>query len=404
VADLVIKLPDVGEGVAEAEITELLVSVGDRVSEDQPLVAVLTDKATVEIPSPATGTVTWIGIAVGDVAAVGSPLLRVDTDMVDRGEAVTSLASAGFLAEAASAGATPVTGGAWTDAQVVERPLASPAVRAHAREKGIDLGLVRGTGPAGRILRSDLDTFVGSHAATREAVNDVDGVEEIRLSGLRRAIARRVQESARQIPHFSYIEEIDVTDLEALRADLNAAKGNGRPHLTVLPFVMRAIAHSAKRFPDINARFDETTETLSRYAGVHLGIATQTAAGLVVPVIRDVSARSLWSCAEEVARLAASARAGHAGREELTGSTLTITSLGALGGVATTPIINAPEVAIVGVNRISTRPVWRGDAFAPRKMMNLSSSFDHRVVDGWTAAEFIQALRELLERPVRILV
>lgn len=406
-AELVIKLPDVGEGVAEAEIVEILVKVGDPVRADQPLVAVLTDKATVEIPSPADGVVRWIGFEVGAVAATGSPLVKLGVEA--DGEVETSKPSSDTPAQPApmsmptlapparSPESAPVA-----HAERTGRVLASPAVRAYAREKGADLASVPGTGPDGRILRSDIDASLADIAATRDDPDD--GIERIQVAGIRRVIADRLQDTVRRIPHFSYVEEVDVTDLEALRAELNAAKGEDRPRLTLLPFLMRALVMSVRDFPDLNARFDDANGTLLRYGSVHLGIATQTPSGLVVPVVRNAQRLTIWESAAEIARLAEAARAGVATREELGGSTLSITSLGALGGLATTPIINSPEVAIVGVNKINVRSVWRGDSFHPRKVMNLSSSFDHRIVDGWTAAEFIQAVRTLLETPLRLLV
>lgn len=421
--ELVIKLPDVGEGVAEAEIAELLVKVGDAVKEDQPLAAVLTDKATVEIPSPAVGRVTWVGYAVGDVAAVGSPLVKLELNghsavseapvaakpVADRPVAKPDV-NADAVVSGKGHGVTQDDGAQTLSLSVVggtQRAVAAPAVRAYARERGVDLRLVTGSGAAGRILRADVDAFrarrgqLPTHGKREVTDNEV---EKIKVAGLRRAIAHHVQDATRRIPHFSYIEEIDVTELEALRAELNAAKTEDRPRLTVLPFLMCALVRAVRKFPEMNARFVDENDIVERHRGVHLGIATQTPNGLMVPVVRHVEVLTLWQCAAEIARIAAMARAGSATRDELSGSTLSITSLGALGGLATTPIINAPEVAIVGVNKISVRPVWRGNGFEPRKIMNLSSSFDHRVIDGWNAAEFIQYVRSLLESPARIFV
>jgi 2-oxoisovalerate dehydrogenase E2 component (dihydrolipoyl transacylase) len=278
-------------------------------------------------------------------------------------------------------------------------------VRAHARDHGVDLRFVRGSGPAGRILRKDVDTYIaraGQGQVPASGLIPNTAVEEIKIAGLRRRIAQRMQDTMRRVPHFSYIEEVDVTDLEALRADVNETRKPGRPRLTVLPFLMRALVMALHDYPQMNARFDDGTDTLYRHGGAHIGIAIQTPNGLVVAVVRHAEARTIWDCAAEVQRLTESARTGTISREELTGSTITITSLGALGGFASTPVINSPEVAIVGINKIATRAVWRSAAFEPRKIMNLSSSFDHRIVDGWDAAQFIQHLRSLLEAPAKI--
>jgi 2-oxoisovalerate dehydrogenase E2 component (dihydrolipoyl transacylase) len=286
-----------------------------------------------------------------------------------------------------------------------DRPLAAPAVRAAARDAGVDLRFVTGSGPAGRILREDVEAYLAAGARGPMPTNGLirnSAVEEIKIIGLRRRIAERLQDTVRRIPHFSYVEEVDVTDLEALRTDVNETRKSGRPRLTVLPFLMRAMVAALRDHPQINARYDDANDMLHRYGGVHIGIATQTPNGLMVPVVQHAEALTIWDCASEIARLSEAARSGTAKREELTGSTITITSLGALGGIVSTPIINSPEVAIVGVNKIAVRPVWRGAAFEPRKIMNLSSSFDHRIVDGWDAAQFIQKLRSLLEAPAKI--
>jgi 2-oxoisovalerate dehydrogenase E2 component (dihydrolipoyl transacylase) len=434
----VIKLPDVGEGVAEAEIVELPVKVGEPVREGDVLAAVMTDKATVEIPSPADGRVSWIGFEIGQKAAVGSELIKLE--VADAGAARSEPARARSedvaldnRAQAAheatappaqqprqvSTAQTPRPQPALSSAPQpalqpashlaprtsADRPLASPAVRAHARDHGVDLRFVRGSGPAGRILREDVDAYLAGAGQTQLPAHSLapnTAVEEIKIIGLRRRIAQRMQDTMRRIPHFSYIEEIDVTDLEALRADVNETRKPSRPRLTVLPFLMRALVMALRDFPQMNARFDDSTDTLHRYGGAHIGIAIQTPNGLMVAVVRHAEARTIWDCASEVQRLTDAARSGTITREELTGSTITITSLGALGGLASTPVINSPEVAIIGVNKIATRPVWRGAAFEPRKIMNLSSSFDHRIIDGWDAAQFIQHLRSLLEAPAKI--
>jgi 2-oxoisovalerate dehydrogenase E2 component (dihydrolipoyl transacylase) len=279
-------------------------------------------------------------------------------------------------------------------------------VRWRAREAGIDLRQVRGTGPAGRIRHEDLDVFLREGQTARPAGGrgpDMS-VEEVKVTGLRRRIAQNMAEAKRRIAHFSYVEEVDMTALEDLRGALNATPAPDRPRLTLLPFLMQAIVRAVADFPQMNALYDDEREILFRHGGVHVGIATQTPQGLMVPVLRHAEARDLWDCAAEAQRLAEAARAGRAGREELGGSTITITSLGALGGIVTTPVINRPEVAIIGVNRLAVRPVWQGGQFVPRKMMNLSSSFDHRVVDGYDAARFIQRIKALLEAPATIFI
>jgi 2-oxoisovalerate dehydrogenase E2 component (dihydrolipoyl transacylase) len=416
-----IKMPDIGEGIAEVELAAWHVSVGDTVAEDQVLADVMTDKATVEIPSPVAGRVAWLGGEPGQVFAVGAALIRIETtgaaQTAPRAAAPTPVASPvpprAVAAEAASA-TTPITVPA---PPAGERPIASPSVRRRAWELGIDLRHVRASGTAGRIVHADLDAYVKQHPAAPGAPTAAplatampaagvprDGVETIPVIGLRRKIALRMQEAKRRIPHFAYVEEVDVTELEALRAALNDRHAATRGKLTLLPFLMRAIAVAVVEHPQVNALFDDEKGVLTRHAAVHIGIATQTEVGLMVPVVRHAEALSLWQSAAEVARLAAAARAGSITRGELSGSTITITSLGPLGGIVTTPIINAPEVAIVGVNRIVERPMIRGGLVVPRQLMNLSSSFDHRVVDGQVAALFVQALRRLLEAPATLFV
>ncbi len=440
-AERTIKLPDVGEGIAEAEVVEWHVKVGDLVREDATLAAVMTDKATVEIPSPADGTVTWLGAEVGETVAVGAPLLQLEV-AGEAGEAPAAEASAESPAQApaqapASQRSVPEQPGtpevaepretpaprrepkpaappppepAPRPARPVgaprpegERPLASPAVRLRAREAGIDLRQVPGSGPAGRITHEDIDEFVAhGRPAAPAGLQRRTGVEEIKVTGLRRRIAERMALAKQRIPHITYVEEVDVTALEELRGRLNAETRGGRPRLTMLPLLMRALVRAIDELPKVNAQFDDEAGIIRRYAAVHIGVATQTDGGLMVPVVRHAEARSLWDCAAELTRLADAARAGTATREELTGSTITITSLGALGGIVTTPVINRPEVAIVGVNRMVVRPHWDGSGFVPRKMMNLSSSFDHRVIDGWDAAVFVQRVKALLETPAMI--
>jgi 2-oxoisovalerate dehydrogenase E2 component (dihydrolipoyl transacylase) len=425
----IIKLPDVGEGVAEAEIVEWHVEVGQSVLEDELLAAVMTDKATVEIPSPVAGTVVALGAEVGSVLAVGAELVRLEV----AGEGNEEVAAAPREAAAAQAPAEkpatprPATAPASAPQPAVvpsappppvtrapigpprppgEKPIASPAVRRRAREAGVDLRQVRGTGPAGRIGHDDLDAFLrGAPKAGRLAARAANTeVETVKIIGLRRRIAQKMAESKRRVAHFSYVEEVDVTALEALRATLNAENSQDRPRLTLMPFLMKALVKAIVDFPEMNALYDDEAETLERHGGVHIGVATQTPAGLMVPVVRHCESLSLWDCAAEVLRLAEAAREGRATRAELSGSTITITSLGALGGIVTTPVINRPEVAIIGPNKQVVRPVWQGEQFVPRTMMNLSSSFDHRVIDGYVAARFVQRIKGLLEAPATIFI
>jgi 2-oxoisovalerate dehydrogenase E2 component (dihydrolipoyl transacylase) len=406
--DFVIKLPDVGEGVAEAELVEWRVKVGDVVREDEILAAVMTDKATVEIPSPVNGAVAWLGASVGDQVAVGSPLVRLDVG----GKAPAEAPPPAEPPRPPPEPKPPETKGpphapprAAAPRLEGERPLASPAVRQRAREAGVDLRQVAGSGPAGRINQADLDAFLAQGRAEGERAPGFKRrreIEDVKLVGMRRKIAEKMALAKARIPHITYVEEIDVTALEELRATLNKRKRADQPKLTLLPFLMRAMVRALDEQPALNALFDDEAGVIHRHAGVHIGVATQTPAGLVVPVVRHAEARDLWDCARELDRLAQGARAGSSSREELSGSTITISSLGAMGGVATTPIINYPEVAVVGVNKIMMRPSWDGAGFVPRKMMNLSSSFDHRVVDGWDAAVFVQRIKALLETPAMI--
>ncbi len=432
----VFKLPDVGEGIAEAEVVSWHVAVGSMVAEDDPLVDVMTDKATVEIPSPRAGRVLAITGDPGDKIRVGAELLVLDVDndeaalpqdeAASPGAAVAPLAaptipipaaSAGPLLAAKKARRTPqasarekIEAPVASARPTVAKPLASPAVRRRAHELGIALQFIPGTGPAGRIGHADLDAYIASGGsaavlASRPAGSArLEGIEAIKIIGLRRRIAERMQESKRRIPHYSYVEEFDVTTLEELRAHLNARHGVDRPRLTLLPFLIRALVCAIPRFPQINALFDDEAGIVRRHAALHIGIATQTPQGLMVPVVRHAEALDLWEVASEISRLAAATRDGTAARDELSGSTLTITSLGPIGGIVTTPVINHPEVAIIGVNRIVERPVARGGQIVIRKMMNLSSSFDHRVVDGWEAAQFVQELKGLLEQPASLFV
>ena len=425
----VIRVPDIGEGIAEVELVTWNVQPGDSVTEDQHLADVMTDKATVEVPSPVHGKVISLGGAVGQVMAVGAELVRLEVE----GEGNLKENSASAPANKAQAApvsvavpapvATPVAPPASAPAPKAaparaarpaavarkegERPLAAPSVRRRALDLGIDLRLVHGSGPAARIEHHDLDAFAaggGQAAAVGSQYVERHGEEAIPVIGLRRKIAQKMQEAKRRIPHFSYVEEVDVTELEALRQRLNAIHGATRGKLTLLPFLARAMVLALRDFPQINARYDDEAGHVTRYDGVHLGVATQTDGGLMVPVLRHAEALDLWACAAGVARVAEGARTGKAARDELSGSTITITSLGTLGGIVTTPVINHPEVAIVGVNRIIERPMLRGGQVVARQLMNLSSSFDHRVVDGMDAARFIQAVRALLETPALLFV
>ncbi|SFJ52045.1 dihydrolipoamide acetyltransferase family protein [Aerobium aerolatum] len=421
-AEHVIKMPDVGEGVAEAELVEWNVKVGDLVREDTVLAAVMTDKATVEIPSPVEGKVSWLGGEIGEIIAVGSVILKIEVagdagatkdvadaetvepTPVEKIETPPEPAKAPAPAPKKPAPPGPYLGGG-APRPAGEKPLASPAVRLRAKEAGVDLRQVSGTGPAHRITHDDLDQFIarGTQPVAAGLRPDMT-VEEIKIVGMRRKIAEKMALAKSRIPHITYIEEVNVTALEELRAKLNAEKRADRPKLTLLPFLMRAMVKAIAEQPQINALFDDDAGVIHRHGGVHIGIAAQTSAGLVVPVVRHAEARDLWACGVEVSRLAEAAKAGTATREELSGSTITITSLGAMGGVATTPVINYPEVAIIGVNKMMIRPVWDGTQFIPAKMMNLSSSFDHRVIDGWDAAVFIQRIKTLLETPALIFV
>jgi len=426
----VFKLPDVGEGTAEAEIVAWHVAVGDTIHEDQHLVDVMTDKATVEMTSPVTGKVISLHGEPGSMAPVGAPLVVLDVEGAGNekptaGNGVTTPAKNGKAAPppapklegekkpppvakpvpaapVAQKTEAPAAAPAIVPRKPGDKPLASPAVRQRAQDLGIHLQFVAGSGPAGRISHADLDAYVarGTPAArVPSALVERHGEEEIKIIGLRRKIAEKMQESKRRIPHYAYVEEVDMTELEALRAHLNATKRADQPKLTLLPFLMRALVRILPEFPQINARFDDDAGVVHRFAPVHIGIATQTPNGLIVPVVRHAEARDLWDAAAEVARLAAATRDGKATREELSGSTITITSLGPLGGVVTTPVINHPEVAIIGPNAIIERPVVHNGHIAVRKMMNLSSSFDHRVVDGYDAAQFIQRIKALLQHP-----
>lgn len=455
----IIKTPDIGEGIAEVELVAWHVQVGETVTMDQVLADVMTDKATVEIPSPVAGRVLALSGSVGQTVAVGGELIRLEVagaGNVKEGSAPPPAAASSIVVQSGSAAKVaapaapttvrpePVEGLASlaqkgqrpaqperTDSSILssppstsrvpgERAIASPALRRRAWELGVDLEQVTGTGSGGRVMQADLEAYAQLHpspppiqeraaaapvAAARAPIGvEVSTQESIPVIGLRRRIALKMQESKRRIPHFTYVEEVDVTELEALRERLNAQWGKERGRLTVLPLLARAMVLALREFPQINARFDDDVGVVTRYGAVHLGVATQTDNGLMVPVLRHAEARDLWSCASEISRLAEVARSGKATREELSGSTITLTSLGALGGIVSTPVINHPEVAIVGVNRMVARAVVLRGAVVVRQMMNLSSSFDHRVVDGLDAAKFVQAVRAYLEVPATLFV
>jgi 2-oxoisovalerate dehydrogenase E2 component (dihydrolipoyl transacylase) len=453
----IIKMPDIGEGIAEVELVAWHVKVGDMVAEDQLLADVMTDKATVEIPSSVAGKVLALGGAVGQVMAVGSEVIRIEVEGAGnlKPESAVALAKPAQAAihsvadtNPAVADTTPVVpvaaapaksepisapppnaangssssparngnggGNSQAPAALVrapgDKPIASPAVRLQAWDLGVELQFVPGTGTAGRITHEDLQAYV-ARAAQAQPAGVADQRYAQRLDeqtvpviGLRRKIAQKMQEAKRRIPHFTYVEEVDMTELEALRIKLNAQHGKERGRLTVLPFLVRAIVLAVRSHPEVNARYDDEAAVVTRSGAVHLGVATQTEGGLMVPVIRHAETLDMWACAAEITRLAEAARTNKASRDELTGSTLTLTSLGALGGIVSTPVINHPEVAIVGVNRMVERPMVRNGAVVVRQMMNLSSSFDHRVVDGMNAAEFVQKIRGYLECPATLFV
>ena len=423
------RLPDIGEGIAEAEIVTWHVKVGDRIEEDGKIADVMTDKATVEMESPVSGVVLEIAGAEGDMIAIGSPLVVIEVDgsgevedaapgtapapfsepaselTPDRAEPVEVSPSVPREAPDSKSEISPSTSSGRADHG--GKILASPAVRARAADLGIDLAQVK---PAedGRIRHADLDAFLAYNAAGGfRSPGGKRADQQVKVIGLRRRISENMAASKRNIPHFSYVEECDATALEEMRAQLNSARGN-RPKLTLLPLLITALCRALQDFPMLNARFDDEAGVVTRFGSVHLGMATQTDGGLMVPVIRDAQDRNLWQLAAEIARLAEAARNGSAKSEELSGSTITLTSLGPLGGVAHTPVINRPEVAIIGPNRIIERPMFvpdgiGGERIEKRKLMNLSISCDHRVVDGWDAASFVQAVKRLIEAPVLLL-
>lgn len=439
----VINLSDVGEGVAEAELVEWHVAVGDTVGEDQLLGVVMTDKAAVDVPSSVLGKVVKLCVDVGDVVAVGSDLIHLEVDgegntddsthttnsLVPEDHSATNKVS--NSTNESSDSATPETRTISSDtlskkenkeketpATNTQEPvheksqlanistakvLAAPSVRQRARELGVDISTVSGSGPVGRIVHADLDRYSERRAQPTENGRVANtNIDVVKVVGMRRKIAEKMSLAKSRIPHITIVEEVDVQYLEELREELNAKHADTRGKLTILPFVMKSIVEAAHDQPEINALYDDEAGTVAQYGGVHIGVATQTGNGLVVPVVQHAEINSLWKNSTEVRRLAAACRDGKVDRAELTGSTITITSLGPLGAVATTPIINHPEVAIVGINKMMIRPFWDGQQFVPRKMMNLSCSFDHRVVDGWDAAVFVQKIKSLLEKPAML--
>ncbi len=402
----VFKMPDLGEGTVSAEVVEWKVKVGDTVQEDQVIAEVMTDKAAVEIPSPVTGRVVSITGQPGEMVAVGSELIAFDTSGAPPAAPAEPTAAppkpAAVAAPTAPAAPSPPAA-----ATTTTRVMASPATRRKAHVAGVDLATVSGSGPGGRISAQDLESVIagkGGPAARPAAFAARKGVEEIKIIGVRRVIAERMSAAKRNIPHFAYVEEVDVTELEALRQYLNSRQPKGAPSLTYLPFLVSALVRVLERFPQCNAVHDAERNLILRHSAVHVGVATQTPDGLKVPVVKHAEARSLHDLAAEIRRVSEAARTNKATRDELMGSTITVTSLGRLGGIASTPVINAPEVAIVGVNKAVDRPVVIAGSVAIRRIMNLSSSFDHRFVDGFDAAAMIQALKEKLEHPATIFI
>jgi 2-oxoisovalerate dehydrogenase E2 component (dihydrolipoyl transacylase) len=413
----VFKLPDIGEGVVEGEVVQWHVAAGDAVTEDDPIVDVMTDKATVTIPSPITGVVSSLNGDVGEMVAVGSALVEFDSDTA----AVTTSAPEPSVEPESEVGPEPSS-----EPEPVPTPepapltpeipapvapsgkvLASPAIRRRAREAGVDLTQVRGSGPAGRVRHADLDAYIAADGAVSGAAPSAystkrTGVTEVKVVGLRRKIAEQMTISKRTIPHFSYFEEADVTELETLRQMLNASRDESQPKLTYLPFIMLALSKIMPDHPECNAHYDDQGGVVSRHDAVHIGIATQTERGLYVPVVKHVEAMDAWQAAAELQRVAGAARGGTASLDDLTGSTFTITSLGRDGGLGATPIINHPEVAILGIHKARDMPVAKDGQVVVRRIMNLSSSFDHRVVDGADGAALVQHLRRMLEHPALI--
>ena len=407
-SEYVFKLPDLGEGTVEAEIGEWMVNVGDDIAVDAVVGTMMTDKAAVEVSAPVAGRVLSLAGEPGDMIAVGSPLVVFET--TEGVAAPAGNSSPAPAAPAANGGGAPATAVAPPPEPAADAPqpkpasrvVTSPAVRRRAKEAGIDLSRVPGSGPGGRISRRDFDAYVRRSSGDGDTPATVANTE-VKIIGLRRMIAERMSTAKREIPHFSYVEEIDITELESLRQHLNGRQPD-RPRLTVLPFITLALVRALREFPQCNATHDKERNVIVRHGGVHVGVATQTPDGLKVPVVRHAERRSLEDLAAEIRRVSDAAKSNTARRDELSGSSITITSLGKLGGIVTTPVVNMPEVAIIGVNRAVKRPVIVDDRVVARLMMNLSSSFDHRFVDGYDAAAMIQRIKEMLEQPATIFI
>ena len=411
-SEYIFKLPDLGEGTVESEIGEWFIKVGDQVSEEDVVGTMMTDKAAVELSSPVSGKVTKLAGEPGDIVPVGAALVVFETN----GAAGEAAATESVADEPAPIDDAPPVSAPVEKPRSGQRVMTSPAVRRRAKEAGIDLARVPGTGPGGRVTRKDFEQFVGARHAGEESsglttaagarphggLQHEQETKEIKVIGLRRIIAERMAQATREIPHFTYVEEIDVTELESLRRHLNDKNTDSAGRLTLLPFLGMALIRALREFPQCNATYDKERNVVLQHGAVHLGIATQTNDGLKVPVVRDAHARSLHGLAAEIRRVSEAARNNSITKEELTGSTITITSLGKLGGIVSTPVINMPEVGIIGVNRAVDRPVVLDGQVTVRRMMNLSSSFDHRFVDGFDAAAMIQRIREMLEHPATI--
>ena len=406
--NFVFKLPDLGEGTVESEIAEWRVNEGEHITMDEPLVDMMTDKATVEITSPVSGKVISLAGKPGDIIPVGAELIVFETNENVAGQDTPGPApeiSETLKTEEVKSVQQPSVAKV-SDIAISQKPLTSPSIRRRAREAGVDLTLVPGTGVKNRISHEDLDKFINNSETNSASATGVKltQINEVPIIGLRRKIAERMTQSKRNIPHFGYVEEVDITELETLRQHLNENREKNQLKLSYLPFFLQALIKVLKMFPQCNALYDEEHGTLRQYAGIHAGIATQTDSGLKVPVIKHVESLDIWQCAAEIQRLAQAARNNTAKKEELSGSTITITSLGALGGIAVTPIINYPEVSIIGINKSQERAVVRNGQIVIRRMMNLSSCFDHRFVDGYDAAQMIQSMKKLLEHPATIFI
>ncbi|MCP3675856.1 MAG: 2-oxo acid dehydrogenase subunit E2 [Gammaproteobacteria bacterium] len=425
-----INVPDIGEGIAEVEIVEWPVKVGDSIEEDEVICVVMTDKASVEIPSPIDGKLVWIGAEAGDMMAVGAEFIRLEVEGEGNISSNTAVNTKQSTKEpVAKPVKKPVVEDLIVNTTVTEassepskrtstphmgiprpegeKPIAAPAVRQRARNAGIDLHFVQGTARANIITHDDLDNYIANNASGTAPVAPQSAlpnhsVEEIKVIGLRRKIASVMQDTMQRIPHFTYVEEVDVSELESLRHKLNIERRDDQSKLTILPFIIKALSKAVKVHPEMSSRYDDEQNIVHRYGAAHVGIATQTDNGLVVPVVKHAEALTIWQSAAEVKRLSTAARNGTVVREELAGSTITITSLGPMGGIVTTPVINSPEVSIIGINKIAKRPVWKDGGFIPRDIMNISASFDHRIIDGWEATLFVQEIKGLLENPATL--